>query len=177
MKFYDMIDGIITEIRRREDPDWFRVTGPVSISNIAKIETRLNLKFPAPLMEYLSRYGSISSGNSHLHGIFEDDPDDCGGGTLLFHTLEARKLYNLPMKYVVIEEDTFMWMVVLDTETGVVHEYHTSNEKIVATIEKSFNEFLMRFLYIAFPREGWAETLNALGINESQKLLYLNKWQ
>lgn len=176
MNFYTMIDGIIAEIHKREEPDWFRVTGPVSSGNILKIEAQLNIKFPPQLREYLARYGSISSGDKHLHGIFEDKPDDCGGGTLLYHTLEARKEYNLPTKYVVIEEDTFMWMVVLNTETGVVHEYHTSNEEVVATIENSFNEFLMRFLYIAFPDEGWADAISALRITEAQSLLYLNKW-
>ncbi len=166
MSFYTMIDGIIAEILKRENSGWFSVAGPVSPNNIAKIETQLNVRFPVQMMEYLARYGSISNGDSCLQGIFENDPDYCGGSAILYHTLEARKLYRLPTKYVVIEEDSFMWMVVIDTETGVVHEYHTTNEKIVSTINNSFNEFLMRFLFIAFPGEDWAETINSLGFND-----------
>ena len=91
----DLVAQLVESARRRQ-MDVF-VGGPASEDAIAVVEQHIGRPLPQEFRAYLSHFGCISLGDTHLSGILANDPLAPEGGNMLFDTAQLRaEQPNLP---------------------------------------------------------------------------------
>ncbi len=95
--------------------------GGVSFSTIDECEKLLSVVFPMDYRYFLHDFGGGEFGFSLLTGISEENPSGSDGTDLVWSTLDARKMANLPNSKVLLEWDDMGGGVVLDCISGEVN--------------------------------------------------------
>jgi hypothetical protein len=109
---WDEIDSAMETLRQEDD---LPHSDPASDASIRAVEDALGVKFPPSYRRFVARYGTGGPVGAELCGIWNDDPTDDGGGTVLGATERARAA-GLPRDLFVVQgpaEDGEIWC--LDT--------------------------------------------------------------
>ncbi|HYX39695.1 MAG TPA: SMI1/KNR4 family protein [Oligoflexus sp.] len=69
---------------------------PVSEEIIRQFEDKLGVKFPDDYREFLQSYGYLGIADTFFFGIWMDDLEATGDGSILGETTKLRREYNLP---------------------------------------------------------------------------------
>lgn len=69
---------------------------------ILRVEKILELKFPPSYREFLRRYGCVDFCSNEYYGIWKEDSEGTSGSAVIKMTLDSRKRWNLPHKYIIV---------------------------------------------------------------------------
>lgn len=127
-----------------EEPEFY---GNISITEIEKVSSALNLQFDGEITTYLQEYGGGGIPDIlNTNGIITKEPLSDNIYTLYGATTYARKHFSLPENLVVISAEFPEKCWVLDCENPTennVFAYNCINQKIENQLYSSFQEYLI----------------------------------
>ena len=124
-----------------EEPEFY---GSNSEENISKVEDALQLKFDDFLKAYLIEYGGGGIPDLlHTNGILSGDPLSDAVDTLLGATVYARREFQLPHHFLVINSGFPCDVLVLDIHSGTIYSYDMRSKVRSSTLYPNFKNYLL----------------------------------
>jgi hypothetical protein len=144
MKEYNEAKERIAELGEEK----IRPYGGVPFSAIDECEKLLSVVFPMDYRAFLHDFGGGAFCYSSFTGISETNPLGTDGTDLVWSTLDARKMANLPHDYVLIEWDDMGGGIVLNCTNGEVcsTELNPEMPENINPIFPSFGAYLRHVL-------------------------------
>lgn len=121
------MDEEIKELARRlVDEGVMRFGHPAAPADIAAVERRVAVTIPASYRDFLMTFGGGGAGEAYISGVFGDEPEDEGFGTIVGDTFRLRELLDLPGHLLVVRsgDDEVPWC--LDTTKSVTESRQSS---------------------------------------------------
>lgn len=91
--------------------------GPAPLELVSEVESRLEVRFPADFVEFLSLVGGVMFGDSSINGVARPI-ENPAGGLVFSETMRARDEYGLQARFVVLETEDDEFLYCLDTASG-----------------------------------------------------------
>ena len=88
---------------------------------IQKIEATLDLSFPPSYYQFLKKYGCVDFFGDEYYGIWKKDADGTSGSEVISMTLDYRKQYQLPKKYIIVGNSGYGPKDAIDTSKPDEH--------------------------------------------------------
>lgn len=132
--------------QQETNPD-IEIFGGVNKNQIDNAEKELRIFFPNQYASFLSQCGSCGIPDNYISGLFQEWDNLTSTGSTVHDTLEARKNYNLPNEYIVLEymiDENYYLLKVSDkerVEDGEVYSVDISIDGNLHTYNKIFNSF------------------------------------
>lgn len=118
--------------------------GSNSEESIGKVEYALQLKFDDFLKAYLLEFGGGGIPDLlYTNGILPDKPLDDSIYTLFGATVYARKEFQLPDNFLVINSGFPSDVLVLDTDSGIIYSYEMLSKNRSSTLYPNFENYLL----------------------------------
>jgi hypothetical protein len=138
------------------NPD-IEIFGGVDLEQINTAEKQLGILFPSEYLTFLSECGSCGVPDAYISGLFKEWDNLTSTGSTLHDTLEARKNYDLPNEYIVleymIEENYYVLKVSTDKriEDSEVYSVDIDTDGNLLNFNKIFDSFVEYFKFALEP--------------------------
>ena len=131
--------------KKKSNPD-IEIYGGVSMELIKSVEQQLQIVFPKEYKAFLLECGSCSIYDTHISGLFKSWDNSKSTGSTLHDTLDARTIYGLPQKFIVLEYciDENLYVLSIpqsDNEDSKVYSVDIDIENKLSQFNEIFSSF------------------------------------